>query len=479
MCRLARSDRRPPGLLGPLPHYSDRTMGKALLVLVLGSGLILTKQLFNVTEQERETSKDQVSYQEEVIAREIAQSAFNVGMGVVRSHGEKLPQGVVDLNGASNTGRIGVHTEGRFGGGEYEVRADLTSGHSVRVTATGTYRGAEYVMHDEYRIPVLTAHEDGMVLVEVTETTAGDCSGIFYQAYTLDLSEGEVPDPVMLFPPDKNGRPTTQPIYVEAGTQMNFFIAVDQNCSERPPTTTPQCEVRADAQDYVFDASDFDHVHNALDVKAGALDQTRESIWSFVEQHPNDRQRWRIAWEDIHNEGWDNKTSKDPLSSLQALKTRGYEGLGWPLSDAWQYRQLTNYSNRPDFSDQVIEVRVVSTTDPEYLALQEAERAAQAACGEVVDPPVVEPPVTDPTTVTPPPTTVPDDDLTEFACSCTQNGTNTKTPILHRPPGNESNEQLLCLPQPAIVNAHMRNHNDVLATCDVRRKIRGINRDGE
>lgn len=449
-------------------------MGKALLVLVLGSGLVLTKQLFNVTEQERETTKDQVSYQEEVIAREIAQSAFNVGMGTVRAHGEKLPQGVLALNGSDHSGQSGSHTEGRFAGGEYTVRADLTSGHSVRVTATGTYRGAEYTMHDEYRIPVLTVRNDGMVLVEVIESMAGDCSGIFYEAYTLDMSEGETPDPVMLFPPDNTGRPATQPVYVEAGTQMNFFIAVDRNCSERPPPDTPECVVRELAQDYVFDASDFDHVHHALEVKAGALDQTKESVWGLTEQHPNNRQRWRIAWEDIHNRGWDNARSNDPLSSLQALKRRGYDGIGWPLADARQYRQLENHGSRPDFSDQVIEVRVIPTTHPDFVGLQEAARAKQDECGETVDPPVVPPD----TLVAPPPPVVPDDDLTEFACSCTNSGTNTKTPILHRPPGNESNEQLLCLPNPAIVNGHMNHHDDLDLECDVRRRIRGINRGG-
>ena len=60
------------------------------------------------------------------------------------------------------------------------------------------------------------------------------------------------------------------------------------------------------------------------------------------------------------------------------------------------------------------------------------------------------------------------DAYNDYACNCTKNNTkNNKNPVLHRPPGNESNEQLLCLPDPAT-RTHLRQHNDIVLSCTVR-----------
>lgn len=476
-------------------------MGKALLVIVLGSGLILTKQLYSATEHEGKTARDQAVHQEEAIAREIANSAFNVGMGEIRAYGENVTAGAQALNGAQNSGREGTHTSGRFNGGAYTVRAELTSGHSVRVVATGTYGEAEFTMHDEYRVPVLTAREDGMMTVTLSESLAGFCSAVFYEEYKLDMPEGTVPEPIMLFTPGnryrtENQKKAGQTIWVEAGTQMNFFIAVDKNCSLLSEVPVSECGVRDYVQTYEYDASDYDYVHYALNVRAGELDQAHEEIWGLVEQHPDDRQRWRVGWEDIHDTSWDVPESDNPLESLQALKMLGYDKIGWPERDADLYRLLRDYSTRPDFSDQTIEVEVIPASAPNFHGKQTSARAKQANCGETIDLPVVEDPpvVTDPEVVedleeiedaiddgapvvTPDPDPEPDD-LTTFACECTKNNTNDKTPILHRPPGNESNEQYLCLPEPAIDNAHMVNHNDVFPKCQVRQNIKSNNGNG-
>ncbi len=484
-------------------------MGKALLLIVLGSGLILTKQLYSATEHEGKTARDQAVHQEQAIAREIANSAFNIGMGEIRAYGENVQDGANALNGANNAGRKGTHTSGRFAGGAYTVHAELTSGHSVRVVATGSYGAyqdaktgetkyrAEYTMHDEYRVPVLQAREDGMVTVTLRESMAGYCSAVFYEAYKLDMPEGTVPEPVMLFPPGNRYRTADQmidqTILVEAGTQMNFFIAVDKNCSLLLEVPVTECGVRKYVQEYEYDASKYDYVHYALDIEAGELDQAHEDIWGLVEQHPDDRQRWRIGWEDIHDVSWDQPESDAPAQSLQALKMLGYDKIGWPEQDTDLYRLLRDYANRPDFSDQTVEIEILPASASNYHGKQTAARAKQANCGETIDLPVVEDPpvVTDPEVVedleeiedaieegTPVVTPDPDpelDALTTFACECTKNNTNDKTPILHRPPGNESNEQHLCLPTPAIDNAHMVNHNDIFPTCQVRQNIKSNN----
>ncbi|WP_198948739.1 hypothetical protein [Rubrivirga sp. SAORIC476] len=474
-------------------------MGKALLVLVLGSGLILTKQLVSTQESEARTSKDQRAYQEEVIAREIAASAFNVGMGELRAFGEEVHAGTIALNGPNNRGRSGTYSTGRFTGGSYTVKAQLTSGHSVRVVATGTFGEASYTMHDEYRVHVLTAREGGIVDVSFIESMAGYCSAVYYQAYTLDMEEGEEPEPIMLFAPDNRDRSVARParmIWVEPGTQMNFFIGVDKNCSTRPTKEMPTCQARAHARNNTVRLSDFDYIHSALVVSAGNLGEVEEDIWAYVEQKPGARDTWRIGWEDIHNTSWDNPTSTDPRNSLQGLKIYGYDGTGWPDANADGYRLLRDYGSRPDLSDQVIEVHVIRPSDAEYQETVDSYHDQQDECGEVEDEvpdlpdPTTEPdPDTDPDPDTTPdpdpnptpdpdpepepePDTDPDDDdndaYNDYACSCTKNNTkNNKNPVLHRPPGNESNEQLLCLPDPAT-RTHLRQHNDIVLSCTVR-----------
>jgi hypothetical protein len=467
-------------------------MGKALLVIVLGSSVALAFQLFSTAEGEKRTARDTRGYQEEVIAREIAHSAFNVGMGELRSYGNQVLDGARALNGPANTGREGTYTTGRFAGGSYTLLAEPTSGHAARVVATGTFGDATVTMHDVHEVPVLEAPEGGILEVKFLESMAGYCSAIFYEAYTREMVEGEVPTPVMLFPLSNRERnfdpndPDSKPIrriQVAPATQMNFFIAVKKNCV---PDERPICEQRAEA----FDPDDYDHVHRAFNVEAGALDQADETIWARVEPHPTSPYRWRIGWEDLHRPEWDDADSDDPEQSFQALKKDGYDGLGWLpdpdsdyslLDDFWlrdgkvNDGQSTSY--RPDFSDQVVEVSLVPLSQAgDFIDLEEAEIAQQGTCGEPQDQAVIDP-VTEEPAPPAPASLVPDDELTEYACDCTKDGKKDKYPILHRPPGNESNEKLKCLPNSARLNGHMRNHNDVLLSCTASRTIRANNSD--
>ncbi|HEX8385365.1 MAG TPA: hypothetical protein VF576_04220, partial [Rubricoccaceae bacterium] len=341
-------------------------MGKALLLLVLGASAALSTQIFTSQESEGRTALDQRGYEEETIAREIAVSAFNVAMGDIRDHGTRLADAVQTFNDGAFGGRTGTFTSGAYAGGRYTVRAVLTSGHSVRVVSTGQvgldprtgrYR-TSYTMHDDYRLPVLTSSEAGLLNVRFIESVAGYCSAVFYQAYTADMPVGAVPTPHLLFSANNSDRRNarlSREIVVQPGTQMNFFIAVDENCSSRPPAMNT-CQERSYTDAYVYTASNFNHTHNALSVAAGSLGEAREDIWAFVEQHPTSGQRWRIAWEDLHRRDWDNPTSTSALVSLQATKQYGYYGGGWPSVNADQYRLLDDFGSRPDFNDQVIEV---------------------------------------------------------------------------------------------------------------------------
>lgn len=477
-------------------------MGKALLILVLGSGIVLAKQLYNSHEGGLRTAKDQRAYEEHVLAREIAISAFNVGMGEIRSHGDNLRDATIAFNGTNNAGRSGVIGSGRHAGGRYTVRADMPTGHSIRLTAHGYYgryldsRGREMwrgkaAMHDEYRIYVLVARDRSLINVNFIPGAAGYCSAVFYQAFRPEMPAGTIPPAVMLFTPangDRSGHHPAREIVVEAGTQMNFFIGIDQNCSERPTHTT-SCQALTYAHNYSLNYSHyradgtnagsgrFDYLHYALDVETGELDQAQESIWGRVEQHRTAPNRWRIGWEDIHNTSWNNTSATaTPSNSLQATKRLGYSGLGWPTTDARGYSAVQDFGSRPDFEDQMIEVSMTPVDSDAARTRIATAIATYQNCNLTVPtdltnayppPPTTEPPpptTTEPppptttTPTTPPPTTTrPPSETDGATCNCQGN---KKVYVFHRPPGNENNPQRICVGEPAWLNAHSQQHND-------------------
>lgn len=451
-------------------------MGKALLFVVLGASVVLLKQLANAHEAGLRTTEDQREYQESVLAREIAASAFNVGMGEIRSYGNRLRDGVTQFNGTTGAGRSGTITGGKYAGGRYEVRAQQTSGHSVRVTATGYYgryldrTGAEkwrskVTMHDEYRVFVLNVRQPSIIDVNFIPGAAGYCSAVFYQAFRPEMPAGSRPAPVMLFTPangNREGQHPAREIVVEPGTQMNFFIGVDQNCSTRPSSATT-CQTLSYAQNYSFNFNDytadgvrrvsrddrFEYLHYALDVETGKLEQAKEAIWGMVEQHPDDPDRWRIGWEDIHDTSWNIPVTADPAThnpvrSLQATKQFGYDGRGWPQSDSRGYALTRDYGTRPDFEDQVIEIRALPLRSADGQDRVRRSVEAYYNCN-----------------LTPPQDLVKafEETTTVGSASCRCQG-NKKVAVMHRPPGNEANQHVICVNENGWLNGHRPQHND-------------------
>jgi len=448
-------------------------MGKALLIIVLGAGLVLARHLYTSLETERATTRDQVSFQEETVAREIARSAFNNAMGVIRSHGENVDAGISAVGGVAGQ-------QGELLNGEFRVRAEALSGHSVRVTATGYYGGGfneagqyeggtVYTMHDTYRVPVLIARTWSELDVEFLTSEAGFCSAVYYQEVVPGLPDDEQPAPRLLYAADNRDLQTLRlptNVIVAPNTQMNFFIAVDQDCSTRPAITqTDTCAWRQYHASHTFNPEQYDYVRSALNIDPQALQQTEESAWSLVEQHPDDRQRWRIGWEDLARD-WDRPTSNDPRVSLQATKRLGYDGSGWTNTDARGYRALSDFGNQPDFEDQLIEVRLTPFATAADVQAERCRIAAvMAACGITTggtcaaptpsedtepEPPPSEPPVSGGGSATPTPPS---------SCACPGHQPAFKVAILHRPPGNEANEQIICV-APSGAATHLRQHND-------------------
>ena len=349
-------------------------MGKALLIIVLGAGFLLARAGFNNQVTERESRKDQVEYEEEVLAREISRSAFNVAMGIAREYPNSLDAGAnaVDMADEKADGLY----NGTARGGMFAVRAETLTGHTLKVTSTGyyggvwetdskgekRYTGESYTMWDTFQIRVLEVREDGVLDTSFLESQAGYCSAIYMDEYRGDEFIGTR----MIFAAGHNRDGVRPPvsIYVQAGTQLNFFIGVDTNCSGKFSTSASTCQALSYVLNDKFNPSDvgrnkrYDHLHYALDIPARDITKMEEGIWGMVEQNPRDRQRWRIGWEDLERSDWDRPNSSDPQRSLQALKRLGYDGNGWPDRNSMGYRALRDYGNRPDYSDQVIELGI-------------------------------------------------------------------------------------------------------------------------
>jgi len=458
-------------------------MGKALLIMVLGSSLILAKQYFSNQNTERESRQDQVSYEEEVLAREIARSAFNFAMGMARENPNALDAAVTAIHSADGVanGAAGADTmyAGTARGGQFRVEAVAQTGHTLRVTATGFYGGsfntagryvkrlpngrevpaATYTMSDSYRIRVLQVREDGELNTSFLSSVAGYCSAVFMQ----EFRDEQLLSTRMVFTAGHNrdGATPTSRFYVQAGTQLNFFIGVDQNCSTEPASSATACTIRTTMFNYTFNASqynsdgvrrqssyDYEYVHNALDVPVQALDRAEESPWALVEQHPSDRQRWRIAWEDIHTTSWNNPTGNDPRSSLQALKRQGYDtnndgrGEGWATRDGNGYRRLIE--GNLDVNDQAIQVSMSPfANDAARESLRQAMLTERQTCGITSN--VGLPPASSSTT-----------------CPCsTTNLNNGRIGILHRAAGSTAARTPQCVTSTDWNSSH-KNHDDLV-----------------
>jgi len=412
-------------------------MGKALLIMVMGAGLYIAIGQVGTQETLIETAADQAAYEEEVLAREIARSGFNMAMAIARSHGSNLQNAIEEIHGE------GEAMTGEHQGGTYSVRAWLGDGFSIIIESTGTFADAEHNMDDSYRVPILMDERCSQLDVRFLESATGYCSAVYLQQHPVGAEPDEIPPPEMIFSAghyaDNVGVDVDK--VIAQGTQMDFFIGVDKDCSTRPSVPSEY-----DVDSHVYNASDYDHDHHSLNVPFGSPEQMTESIWGFVEQHPENRQKWRIGWEDQHIVAWDNPASQDPENSLQALKHFGYDGDGWPITDQFGYRDLRDYGSRPDFSDQVIELWLTPidpATEPDI-------------CRVIVeDPP---PGGGDPD---PDPEPDPDPDPDPAACSCPGNGNqNRKIAIMHRPPGNELNEHVICVSVNGWERGHRDRHND-------------------
>jgi hypothetical protein len=426
-------------------------MGKAILIIVVGAGLFTARSFLSSHETEKLTRQQQGSYEENVLAREIARSGFNVAMGKLRQYGDSLHFGITDINGEQG------YMEGEYQGGVYRVRVEPTSGHSVEVISEGYFGGAfdnqgayiggathemgdSYGSQNEYYLPTPPLEAKTCSSLEATflQSEAGYCSAVFLQRRILGVPDDEQPAPEMIFAAGRHrtGGSLTVEKLIQSSTQMNFFIGVDKDCSTEPPDWTTY-----DYESHVYNEADYDHIHYGLSGEVDDLGRMQESIWGLIEQHPNDSQRWRIAWEDQHETSWDQPGSTDPSSSLQATKRYGYDGEGWATADSWGYRTLMDYGSRPDFSDQVIDVSLTPTTGCDAFTISNPNPASPDTTGTDIS-------ITDGSSTS--------------DCFCPKHAHQThKVGVWHQLP-NQKKGRYICIAESAVEH-HLENHNDFVA----------------
>lgn len=359
-------------------------MGKASILLLIATGIVVMYGVTSSQETTKQTARHQVDFEEGVIAREIARTGFNMAMGVMRSFGDDLQAGVVAVNGTEG------HMQGNSQGGTFRAVAQRTTGHEVEISSVGCFgeflvdgscSGTAYTIDDNFQVglanPPLQVTECSRMNTQFISSIAGYCSAIYLQRYLPDTPPGEQPAPEMIFSAgnNRNGGSATVSYLIQPGTQMNLFLAVDKHCNKGTSSHRQNWE-NYDVENHVFNPAHYDHIHNGLDINMEQVgEELVESPWAMLEQHPDNDQRWRIAWEDLNHPQWDNPNSTDHTQSLQALKRYGYDGNGWE-TDAQGYLLLKDYwllpgksdnghhtSYRPDFSDQVIEIWM--TPEPE------------------------------------------------------------------------------------------------------------------
>ncbi|MGB3542337.1 hypothetical protein [Rubrivirga sp.] len=423
-------------------------MGKVALLIVLSAGIAGGTILFTSQETDVRSAAVQGEYQADVIAREIARSAFNSASADVHRFGTDIdaainafgdpivsadmPQGEKCANGKATCAR----RTGSMMDGTYIAEASYDGGNGVDIYAGGTFTynaggediTADHEINESQTVGVLRVSEGGLLRIQFVDSQAGYCSAIFLKRTLPGVAEEDQPLPEMVYAPGKNRngeRNVGLEVELAAGTQMNFAIGVDNRCGGNgtrpnsrpdlryggardlagiadPDTADPDpyygWKVLADSMaTYQFLESDWAWVHWALDGSTVSLDEPQEGPWAMVETDPSNGQRWRVAFEDIHD--WNlaptHPQYENPNRSLWATKKFGYDwtgsfnrpgndgvGDGWtdnvrtvleavdPDNPRSSYRvydepgqdgfhDLRNTGRPADFSDQVIMVEII------------------------------------------------------------------------------------------------------------------------
>lgn len=355
-------------------------MGKGILLLVAASVMGGTLLLYQAQRTNFEAGKVQSKHEEKVIAREIARSAYNAASSRARDLDEDglTAKEIVDVIGG-----VANPDSGEYQGGTYKYWIEHVAGSTYRVAARGRYGDARYYINNGrtvenlLTVPSDTLCQNGCTLTATFEQSqAGYCSGIYLQRILPDTPADEQPEPEMVFPAGHNDNDRGDVFTSELApdTQLNFILAVSKNCSDDIENDTTAA----------YDDSRYDHRRLALEQSTEDLVKLEETNWAIVEEDPNRKGRWRIAFEDRPRTFHDGAVTYTD-AKLKDIKKHGYpdpdgdgayntglgdeqwngktyDGSGWNMDPnlGGDFLLLEDYSDIPDFSDQVFYVELES-----------------------------------------------------------------------------------------------------------------------
>ena len=127
-------------------------MGKGLLIIVVGGIMAGTTVSFQSKQTALETTKEQTAYEEEVLAREIARSAYSVAYRLAQQAGNDVDQAIANVNGTKAGGHPDLDGEmlGNYQGGDFAVQAYSLDGQTVKIRSKGNFGNAEHVINERY-----------------------------------------------------------------------------------------------------------------------------------------------------------------------------------------------------------------------------------------------------------------------------------------------------------------------------------------
>jgi hypothetical protein len=305
----------------------------------------------------------------QVIARQIARSGYNAVLAEARAEtdpGDEVSSIVSDV------GTI----QGSYEGGNYRAWLEKISPTAYKAVSEGKKivadRVVKYELGDNYAdnhmVKVPTVNKPSTLNVQFIESMAGYCSAVYLQRVLPNTEPEDQPDPEMIFAPNnRRGRnddrksTTTYDNTIQPGTKLNFILAVDKNCSERGETSADYPE-------------DYDHTQLSFSQDSEQLNTVREAPYGMVEETSlGGTKGWRVSFEDqrVFNESqlWDIKDNGYPDHTGWNSEEETYGGDGWDKNAA-DLRELRDYGDIPDFSDQVFRVGLSS---PEGESEEDAE----------------------------------------------------------------------------------------------------------
>ncbi|WP_263786609.1 hypothetical protein [Salinibacter grassmerensis] len=313
----------------------------------------MTILAFQGNQTSADTRERQSFRQGKVIARQIARSGYNS----VLSEAHKVDDEDKEVGQVVSE----VDTiQGEYEGGTYKAWLKQISSSAYTAVSVSHFSVADSSV--DYRLggyanntmKAPTVETPSQLNVTFEQSMAGYCSAVYLKRVKPGTKPKNQPDPEMVFPPgnNRNDASSSYEKTIESGTRLNFILAVDKNCSH-------------EGDESVDFPGDYDHVQRSFKQDVDKLNTMREAPYGMVEETTiGSSDGWRVSFEDqrVFSEAqlWDIKENGYPDNSYWSRRRKTYGGNGWRMTPDG-LRDLEDYGDVPDFSDQVFEVAL---TDP-------------------------------------------------------------------------------------------------------------------